>query len=181
MHERTAEQQGEGGGGGDRWWDSMQRILKMCQKSIKLIPQQGVWNTVCFHAFSERWYDSRLFSCRFIVGGDSLEGQLVNSWAPEIEFFFTHVFTRVLSSQQRKPLTRAFRIHPLVLLEQAATELVWTAVIFNGSEASEPLTNGRTLKMYSWAVYKIFWRPNGVRANPLETPHPLPTGLIFKC
>ena len=28
-------------------------------------------------------------------------------------------------------------------------KLIWTVVIFNGYEASEPLANGRTLKMYS--------------------------------
>ena len=31
----------------------------------------------------------------------------------------------------------------------AATKLVWTAVILNGSKASGPLANGRALKMYS--------------------------------
>ena len=40
--------------------------------------------TVHFNVLSERWYDFRLFSCNFIVGSESLEGQLVNSREPEI-------------------------------------------------------------------------------------------------
>ena len=31
----------------------------------------------------------------------------------------------------------------------AATKLIWTAMVLNGSEASGPLANGRALKMYS--------------------------------
>jgi len=47
----------------------------------------------------------------------------------------------------------AFNIHPLILLEQAAgciaaTELVWTAIILNGTEASELLTTSG-LEMYN--------------------------------
>ena len=44
----------------------------------------------------------------------------------------------------------------LVLHEQthiAAARLVWTAVILNCSEASGPLSNDTTHKMYSYAVY----------------------------
>ena len=43
--------------------------------------------------FSERWYDSRLFSCgAYIVGSNSLEGQLVNSRVPEIVIYLrTHL------------------------------------------------------------------------------------------
>lgn len=51
-----------------------------------------------------------------------------------------------------KPLTRVFRIHPLVILEQAgwiaATKLAWTAVILNGGEASGLLTNSRAFKVW---------------------------------
>ena len=42
--------------------------------------------------------------------------------------------------------------HPLVLHEQtgciAATKVVRTVVILNGSDASGPLANGRALRMY---------------------------------
>ena len=72
---------------GDRWWNSMQRILKICQKTIKLIWLQISQYTVHFHAFSESWYDSRLFSFCFTVGNDLLEGQQVNSWAPQIAIY----------------------------------------------------------------------------------------------
>ena len=34
--------------------------------------------------FQKDGFDSSLFSCRFIVGGESLEGQLVNFRVPEI-------------------------------------------------------------------------------------------------
>ena len=46
-------------------------------------------NTQCirFHMFSERWFYSSLCSCRFIVGGEWLEGQLVHSRAPEIAIY----------------------------------------------------------------------------------------------
>ena len=59
----------------------------MCQKSIKLnIRQQDVYRLPCilFRVFSERGFDSSLFSCRFML---SLEGQLVNSQAPEIAIY----------------------------------------------------------------------------------------------
>ena len=71
--------------------------------------QQNVYrlyHAVGFHAFSERqWYDSRLFSYRFIVGGDSLQGQLVSPRAHE----------ELRITQPVKPLTatRAFRAGPL--------------------------------------------------------------------
>ena len=63
----------------------------------------------------------------------------------------------ILSLQLRKLLS----IHPLVLHEQtgciAATKLIWTAIVLNGSEASGTV---RHLKYrppyYSWTVYKIF-------------------------
>ena len=60
-------------------------------------------------------------------------------------------FTRVLSSRRCELLTRAINIHPLVLHERtggciAAAEFVYTAVIHNGSEASELLTK---VKMYN--------------------------------
>ena len=36
-----------------------------------------------FHVFTERWFDFSLFSCRFIVGGESLKrtiGELLSAW-----------------------------------------------------------------------------------------------------
>ena len=83
-----------------------------------------------------------------------------------------------LQSQLRKPRTCVVRIHPLVFHEQmqciAATKLFRTAVILNGSG---PSTNGRALKMYSWAVYKIFWgQSRGFEWTPSN---PLPTSLCY--
>ena len=52
---------------------------------------------------------------------------------------------------QRKALMHMFRIHLLVLYEQteyiAATKLAWT-VMFNGNEASGPLTNAKCIKSF---------------------------------
>ena len=116
---------------GDRWWNTTQRILKTCQKTIKLIEQ------LCFHAF----HDSRLFSCHFIVGGDSLEGQLLNSRVPKWDLS-TQVFTCVLSLQ-RKLLIDVFCIYLLVLLERLDSgdsewHLGWWTTY-----------SGKSLKMYS--------------------------------
>ena len=58
-------------------------LLKICQKSIKLIRQQDGYNIQCVF----RCYDSRLFSCRFTIGSDSLEGQLVKSRVPQIAIY----------------------------------------------------------------------------------------------
>ena len=66
-----------------------------------------------------------------------------------------HVFLHVLSLEQRKLFRRAFCTHPLVLNEQteyitaAATKLVWTVLILNGSKASVPFRNSKALKMHS--------------------------------
>ena len=57
----------------------------------------------------------------------------------------------VLSSQQWKQLTCAFRSGPL-WTNLAATGLVWTAVIVNSSKTSGPFSNSRAL------MEKIFWR-----------------------
>ena len=69
----------------------------------------------------------------------------MNSRAPEIAIYlrtvFTHIFMHVLSSLNRIRARSAGCI--------AATKLIWTAVILNGSEASGPLANGRALKMHS--------------------------------
>ena len=53
----------------------------------------------------------------------------------------------------------------------AATKLIWTVVILNGSEASGPLTSGRALKMYSWAVIKSFEAKEGFERTT-RTPPP---------
>ena len=65
---------------------------------------------------------------------------------PRERNLFTHVFTRVLSSQWRKQLPRARSA--LVLHEQtriAVTKPVWTAAILDSSETRGPLSNDRTL------------------------------------
>ena len=73
--------------------------------------------------------------CHLFVGDDSLEGQC-DRWSIE---HLKMLFHQMSINQ--------FRIHLLVLHEQmgyiAATKLVWTAVILNGSKVSAPLTNGR--------------------------------------
>ena len=66
---------------------------------------------IYFHAFSERWFDFSLFSCRFVVSGESLEEQLVNLRAPEIAIY-AHIYAHVLSSPRREALIRAFRAGP---------------------------------------------------------------------
>ena len=66
-----------------------------------------------------------------------------------------HVFLHILSLEQRKLFRRAFCTHPQVFNEQteyitaAATKLVWTVLILNGSEASVPFRKSKALKMHS--------------------------------
>ena len=71
---------------------------------------------------------------------------MVNSQAPEIAIYLR---TYLRASFHRSGVNRLFAHarSTLVLHEQhiAATKLVWTAVILNGSEASGPLTSGRAL------------------------------------
>ena len=77
----------------------------------------------------------------------SLEGQLTSD-------LFTHVVTR--ASFHRSGVNSLRGRAALVLHEQtyiAATRHVWTAVILKSSETSRPLSNGRTLKMYSYGLY----------------------------
>ena len=82
-----------------------------------------------------------------VVSGDSLEGQLVNSRGLKKRFIYAPY---LLSSQQRKPFLCAHSTGPprtngcIAATLYAATKLVWTAMFLNGSEASGPLTNGRT-------------------------------------
>ena len=54
---------------------------------------------------------------------------------------------------------------------EAATRLIWTAVIFNSSETSESVSNGVILKMYSFVVYKkSFEGQKGGSSEPPQTP-----------
>ena len=56
-------------------------------------------------------------------------------------------------------------------------KLVWTTVILNSIEATGAISNGRALKMYSYAVHtKSFGGQKGGRANPFEPL--LPAGLF---
>ena len=79
--------------------------------------------------FQERWFDSSLFSFRFIVGSESLEGQLVNSQAPEIAIYL------------RTYLHASFHCSSLFVHSKqtgciAANKFIWTVMILNGSEVS---------------------------------------------
>ena len=81
-------------------------------------------------------------------GVTSLEGQLMNSQAPEIAVYL-HMY--LPASFHRSGINSLCARSALVLHEQthiAATILVWTAVILNNSETSGPLSNCRALKMY---------------------------------
>ena len=88
--------------------------------------------SIIFHAFSERWYDSRLplHCCRWLTRRTT--GELLR---PANSNLFTHIFMHVLSTQWRKALTQVFCIHLLVLHRQmeciAANTLVWTAGWFS--------------------------------------------------
>ena len=114
-----------------------------------------------FPCVSERWYDSRLLRRCWRC---SLEGELVNSRAPEIAIYLR---TYLRASFQRKALLlTAFRIQLVVLYEQteniAATKIAWT-VVFNGREASGPLIQ------IVW-LGGVFWRPKGGSTEPPRTP-----------
>ena len=97
----------------------------------------------------------------------------MNSRASEIAIYLC---TYLRASFQRKALMHAFHTHLLVLYEQteniAATKLAWTVVMFNGSEASGPLTNCRARR-----CIKSFGGQKGGSLEPLEPP--LPTGLVL--
>ena len=84
----------------------------------------------------KRWYDSWLFSCHFIGCGCSIEEQMVKSRAPEIG----------INLQMYLCVSFHCSGHILYLSEQmgsiAATNLVWTAAILNGSKV-----NGRPTKI----------------------------------
>ena len=74
----------------DRWWNNI-----IIDNTENVRRASSLYTTVLYismHASSERWYDTRLFSCCLIV--DSLEGQLVNSWVAKIAICW-HVYLRV--------------------------------------------------------------------------------------
>ena len=81
---------------------------------------------------------------------------MVNSRAPEIAIYLR---TYLRASFQRKALMHYEQTEYI-----AATKFAWI-VVFNGSEASEPLTNGRARR-----CIKSLKAKRGVRANPLEPP-----------
>ena len=108
-------------------------------------------------------------------------GKFSSAWNSDL---FTHVFTRVLSSQHRwcpsyiiydhSCINCLFARSLLVLHEQtgciAANKLVWTVVILNGSETSGPVTSDRALA----GRYIIFLRQKGGSSEPPRTPPPHP-------
>ena len=65
----------------------------------------------------DHMHDSRLFGSLFIVGGDSLQGQLMNFRAPE---------TAIYEFMQQREVVRAYRIHPQSPVV-AVAKLAWTA------------------------------------------------------
>ena len=106
----------------------------------------------------------------------SLGRQQVNSRAPELEIYFR---TYLRASFHRRGVSCFHSRSTLVLHKQtriATNRLVWTAVILNCSETSRPLSNVRTLRMYSHAVtcvYTIHWRSKGWFAQTASNPHHL--------
>ena len=103
----------------------------------------------------------------------SLEGQLSSIRTRDLFMhLFTHVFTYVLSSQQCKQLTRMCHagLPWMNSHSVAAIRLVCTSVIFNNSETSGPLLNGRIQNVHFRGVYKIFWRSKGGSSEPPRTP-----------
>ena len=80
-----------------------------CTTSKDVNTYHDLYSLLC--RFSEKLFDSSLFSCRFIVGGESLEGQLVNSRGPEIVTYL-HV------SFRRSGVNHLFACSALVLHEQ---------------------------------------------------------------
>ena len=81
-----------------------------------------------------------------VHGVTSLEGQLSSAWTSDL---FTHVITRVVSSQRLTEVTRAFALVP----HEHCSCNQGSAVILNSSETSGPRSNGRILKMYILEVY----------------------------
>ena len=90
-------------------------------------------------------------------GVRSLEGQMMNSRAPEIKIYLR---TYLCAPFQRCGVNSSRARSALVVHEQiniVATRLVWTAVIprviLNSSETSGRLSNGRTLNVQLTSVY----------------------------
>ena len=133
----------------------------------------------CVHLLSQltsNFHNSRYWGWQNSRWGD-ITRQLSSTWTSDL---FMHAFTRVLSSQWRKTLMHMFHADLHEQTRIAATRFVLTMVILSSIEASGPVLNGRTLKMHSWAVFKIFLEAKrGVWVNPLEPP--LPTDLCWGC
>ena len=111
--------------------------------------------------FQERCFDSSLFSFRFIVGSESLEGQLVNSQTHEIAIYLR---TYLHASFHRSSLF----VHSKQTGCIAANKFIWTVMILNGSKVSGSLTSGRA---HNWAAYKIFLRlKGGFKQTPSNPP-----------
>ena len=107
MKESTMVGRTEGGG---RWWNSMHRILKICQKSVKL---QDVYRLPIHHACI-RYMLPYIFRkiawlqpvqlplhCRRWIT-KTTTSELLNTWNSNL---FKHLFMHVLSSQQHELLT----------------------------------------------------------------------------
>ena len=124
----------------------------------------------CAHLLSQltsNFHKSRYWGWQNSRWGD-ITRQLSSTWTSDL---FTHTFTRVLSSQRCKKLTRTFCAAPpwTNLHNVAATRLVWIAVILNSSETNGPLSND-TINVQFRGVYKIFWWSKGGSSEPPWTP-----------
>ena len=74
------------GAWGERWWNGLQRLLKVHISEELQDDTTARYLYPLFHAFSE------LFSCSCNVGCDLPEGQLVNCWVPELAIYlWTHL------------------------------------------------------------------------------------------
>ena len=133
---------------GGRWWNSADNRLSSLFDSY-----------ISMHFLKDSMTPGRCF----IIGCDSLEGQLVNSRVPEIviylrkylhaSFHHSSVFMRALCILHWSSMNRMYSCN------------IRTAVILNDREASRPLTHGRALKIRR--CKKLFGGQKGVRANPL--------------
>ena len=146
-------------------------------ETIKLIWQQDVYKyTVCFHVFSEGWHSFKLFKLLLHCWQKLTRrttGKLSSTW----KAIYLHMYLRAsFHHRRRKLLTRFFRIHSLLLHEQvgciAATELVWTAVIDNGSELIDQLQMVGHLKCIAIQCIKPFGGQKGCSSEPPWIPIP---------
>ena len=101
-------------------------MIARWQKSIKLIRQQNVCRlaTIIYRTFPTQGCSVAVLD-RWRQLTRRTTGELLSA------IIYTY-FTRVLSSQRRKPLTRAFRLLAYRSCSHIAeTRLVWTTVILN--------------------------------------------------